>query len=312
MALYQTLPPLLIVGGLRLSLLTRRTWTNSILLEEIETRKQPGAAVFKLRLPYACLLIVLLAVVIASSGILLLRRKWGGANRVSPVGGKERAVESPLSADKRPKVGDEVSASSMRESEEEIVREFEKMLSGKTPDKVTPSYLKGFEKALEHFRSFVSQYKADLEGGEEKDEAARQRRSRWTLYKMQMATVTEKEIEALKQVRGLELKDHEGRELEMAEAKLREALKLKHTMARMWMKLATEDGLHPDSTKSETVLNLLKTQELHYWKGLKALRAVAGLPAPKASDLNVDTWSRIKELCEKLDEEDHWLVFTMP
>ncbi|KAL8451496.1 hypothetical protein Emed_001945 [Eimeria media] len=262
----------------------------------METSEQPWGLASKLRHPFAPLLIVLLAVVVASSGILLLGRIRGEA----PPGGK------------RPKIGDKVSASSMRESEKEIIQEFEKMLSGKEPEQVTPSYLKGFEEALNHFRSFLRQYKADLEGGEEKDEAARRRRRRWTLYKMQMATVTKKEVEALKQVRRLEMKEEEGRELEMAEAKLQEAFKLKHTMARMWMKLATEDGLHPDSTKSETVLNLLKTQELHYWKASQEFPAAAELPAPKGVDLHVDTWSRFKELCEKLEEGDHWLLFTMP
>ncbi|KAL8451502.1 hypothetical protein Emed_001951 [Eimeria media] len=211
--------------------------------------------------------------------------------------------------DKRPEVGDEVSASLMRELEEEIIQEFERTHGGKAPEEVTPSYLGNFITALKQFRSFLLQYKADLEGGEEKDEVARQKRRRWTLYKMQMATVTEKETEALKQFNRMDLNEVEERE---AKVKLQEVFRLRITSARMWMKLAAEDGLHPDSSKKETVLNLLKTQELHYWKFFNGLTGDVGLQAPEEAGLKFDTWSRVKTLCEKLDEEDYWLIYTVP
>ncbi|KAL8451500.1 hypothetical protein Emed_001949 [Eimeria media] len=214
--------------------------------------------------------------------------------------------------DKPPEVGDEVSASSMRKLEEQIIEEFEKMLSGKAPEEVAPDFLGNFEKALKHFRSFVSQYKADLEGGEEKDEAARKRKRRWTLYKMQMATVTEKETEAVKQLFLRHPEYGMGEGLRELEVKLQDVYRLKITNARMWMNLAAEDGLHPDSSKSETVLNLLKAQELHYWRLLNKRTPDVGLPPPEGVDPNIDTWYQFKELCEKLEEEDYWLISTVP
>ncbi|KAL8450677.1 hypothetical protein Emag_003117 [Eimeria magna] len=286
--------------------------------EEIKRSGQPRGAAFQLRYAVGGLLFLLLAVAVASSGILLVRRRRGEAPLLSPEASvppsealKALGVGRPAPDKGDKKKLDEVSASSLTEPEGDIVREFERTFITETPGEVIPNFLKGVEKHLEQFRHFVRHHKADLEGGEEKNEGARQRRKRWTLFKMQTATVTKKEIDLFRQATSLALQDDDAKALNQAEAELEKLYKLRNKMAGMWMKLATEGGLHPDPAKDEVVLNLLKTQELHYWKSVKQ-PSRGELPAPKADNYKIDCWAAFREVFLELPEEDQWLMHTVP
>ncbi|KAL8450678.1 hypothetical protein Emag_003118 [Eimeria magna] len=298
---------------------------------EAATDHQPRGAASKLRHPFAGLLFLLLALVAASSGFLLAERKRTSAFLHSSAG--EEALGSPSSAegpvlpsevaptaaaaeaeDGKQSEPDEAEAASRTEEDEEeaFFGAFEAMFVKAPGEAVLPLFLRGQREALEQFKVFVDNYKADLEGGEEKDEEAREKRRHWVFFKMQMATLANMEVLEYEQLGQLPMEKGYEEAVETVNNTLKKIYKLKVDMAALWMKLVADGGLHPDPTKDETMLSLLRAQEAHYERALNRLVGVGVTSTPKAANYIGDPRLEYRKSCGRLERGDQWLMYAMP
>ncbi|KAL8432065.1 hypothetical protein ACSSS7_004868 [Eimeria intestinalis] len=201
----------------------------------------------------------------------------------------------------------------MTVDEEEMVTVwFEDMFVRGSPQASFPIFLRGQRQGLEQFRAFVNAYRADLEGGEEKDEEAGRKRRLWTLFKMQMASVASLEVLTLDRLADLPMSGGYENAVKEINGKLKEICRLKVDMAALWRQLAEQGGLHPDAEKEATVLSLLRAQEVHYERAFNRLSGLGPRSTPKASNYKGDPRLEYKRLCTTLGEADSWLMYAMP
>ncbi|KAL8451501.1 hypothetical protein Emed_001950 [Eimeria media] len=96
---------------------------------------------------------------------------------------------------------------------------------------VLPVFLRNQAEALEQFKVFVANYKAELKGGEEEDEKLRERMRRWTLYKLQMAILANMEVAGLEQLDRLSQSVDNEQAVQEAKAKLKETYQFKTSVS---------------------------------------------------------------------------------
>ncbi|KAL8451498.1 hypothetical protein Emed_001947 [Eimeria media] len=295
------------------------------------TNQQQRRAAFKLEHPFARSLLLLLAVAAASSGFLLAGRKQGEAFVRSSI--LEEALRVPPSAEgpvlpseappgaaaakaedeKQPRPDEvEVGSRTKLEEEEAFFGAFESTFVKAPGEAAFPAFLRGQAEALEHFKVFVANYKAELEGGEETDEGAREKRRRWTFFRMQMATLANLEILELEELGQLPLEKGYEEAVERVNQRLRKIYQLKVDTAILWMKLAADGGLHPDSTKDKYVLSLLRAQEVYYERALDRLNGVGVTPTLEAANYIGDPRFEYRKSCGGLEGRDQWLMHAMP
>ncbi|KAL8450679.1 hypothetical protein Emag_003119 [Eimeria magna] len=245
------------------------------------------------------------------------------AQQTAPEKAEDELLEQPAAApgavaaeaeDEEQSEPDEAGAASRMtaEQEQKSIGWFEEMFVKGPPETLFPIFLRGQEEALELFKDFVANYKTDLEGGEEKDEGARERRRLWTIFKMQMATLANLETITFDQYSQLPMSGGYEEAVREINRKLKEVCRLKVDTAGLWMDLAEEGGLHPDSANDETVLSLLRAQEVHYERALNRLNQVGPRSTPKAANYKGDPRLQYKRLCRGLGEGDQWLMYAMP
>ncbi|KAL8432062.1 hypothetical protein ACSSS7_004865 [Eimeria intestinalis] len=226
--------------------------------------------------------------------------------------GEEGAEADELVEGERQKAGKAVSASPMTaERADFIAKAFALTFGNGTPDGLFPSFLRGRPEAVKHFNSFLADYKADLEGGEERDEGAREAKRHWTLYKMQMATLTNLEVESREQLDSQSQSSENQKALREWESTVQQIRELKLDYVKFWMGLAMDGRLHPDRTKGEAVVDLLKVQKVHYEMALSHLNGPAEM-STSHEGTDEDLQLVFQELCGQLEGRDQWLRFTMP
>ncbi|KAL8450676.1 hypothetical protein Emag_003116 [Eimeria magna] len=279
--------------------------------EETETNQRPRGAASKLRHPFALLLFLLLATAAASSGFALAgRKKWGDVAVGSPPASDEAGAAAAEAGEKKQlKLDEALAACRVTAEQEKVVAGFERMFVEGTHAASSPLFLRGRPVALEHFKSFVVNYKADLKGANEEDRRAREKRRLWTLFKMQMATLSNVEIMTLEHLGQLPMSEGNKAAFQEANEKLKKVYKSKVETAVLWMK---RGGFHPDSTLDETVRSLLWAQKALYERTLNQLNGVGDKPTSKAALYEGDPRLDFKKLCEGLKGGDQWLAHTMP
>ncbi|KAL8432063.1 hypothetical protein ACSSS7_004866 [Eimeria intestinalis] len=151
---------------------------------------------------------------------------------------------------------------------------------------------------------FVATYESDLERGEDKDKEARELRRRWTLYKMHMAILADMEVMSLERVEKLSQSEDDGTTLQETKAKLQKICRARTVSASLWMALATEGGLRPDSKKSEAVLSLLRAQAAYYETVYSSLTGADEMSATKALKYREDPAFLFRRLASRLGAGD--------
>ncbi|KAL8273911.1 hypothetical protein Esti_002234 [Eimeria stiedai] len=168
------------------------------------------------------------------------------AESKQPKRGVAGAAADEEGEDKQRKLVEAVSASPTTVKREEmIVGSFEVMLFGGRPEVLSPCFLRDIQEAAKQLNSSLAKNNAALEGGGEKDNELRQRRRRWTLYKMQMATLANMEIETREQLDQLSQRQDDEKAVRETKTKLQEIYQRQMDLAALWMKVATEGGMHP-------------------------------------------------------------------
>ncbi|KAL8442582.1 hypothetical protein Emed_007250 [Eimeria media] len=277
--------------------------------EETETSRRLRGTAFKLKYPFAGLLFLLLAATVASSGFVLAGRKRA-EGAVGPPPAPDEPGAPAAEAEKKPQELDEaLAACRLTAEQEKVVADFELMFVEGTPERTSPLFLRGRPKDLEHFLSFVANYEAALEGGDEKDQRAREKRRLWTIFMMQMATLANLEIRTLEHLGQLPINKHNNEALQEAHRSLQDVYQSKVDTATSWLKLAEKDGLHPDSTFDETVLGLLRAQRALYQVTLDRFD---GHDMALEEEFDGDPRLKFKKSCEALKGEEQWLGHTIP
>ncbi|KAL8273912.1 hypothetical protein Esti_002235 [Eimeria stiedai] len=305
---------------------------SSPLEREAAANQHRRGAAFKLRQRQAVLWPLLLAIAAAASGFALAGRKLGGAPLAplpSAVGeeaaGPPPPAEVPLppseaapaaapaeAEEEQPEPGEAKASISMTSDEEDgFVAAFEQMFVEGPHVAVPPLFLRGREEAIKQFQSFVANYEADLEGVGEEDEEMQWKKKDWTLFKMQMATLASMELMTQEQLSRLSLKKGHEDILQKVNEKLVEVYHLKVAVAKLWISLLEEGGLHPDSTNDDALLKLLMAQRVHYARAVNRLNGVEPKSTPEAANYKGDPRVTFKKLCLKL-KGDEWLAYTMP
>ncbi|KAL8451503.1 hypothetical protein Emed_001952 [Eimeria media] len=223
------------------------------------------------------------------------------------------APEAKVEEEKQPElVEEEVTSRMTAEQEQKVIDWFEETFVEGTRDATFPLFLRGHPDAVQQFKEFLANYKADLAGGEEKDEGAREKRRLWTVFKMQVATLALVETMTFDQLSELPMSDGYDEAAQEINNKLKEVCKLKVDTAGLWLGLAKESGLHPDPTNDEAVQKLLRAQEVHYERALNRLNGVGPRSTPKAANYKGDPRLEYKKLCRGIGPGDEWLMYAMP
>ncbi|KAL8451499.1 hypothetical protein Emed_001948 [Eimeria media] len=93
---------------------------------------------------------------------------------------------------------------------------------------------------------------------------------------------------------------------------LKKIYQLKVEAAVLWMKLAIDVLSHPDSRKDETVLSLMRAQEVYHERALDRLDGAGVTPIPKAANYIGNPRLEYRKVGGELEGVDEWLMYAMP